>query len=162
MKPWIKGLIIAAVQMGLVTSLGAKLVYDRATQPRVWALTLPYDPNMPIRGRYVRLQLVVEPKGIKEDEPGPTWQPGQRVKLSAEGDRLVAEAIHRKGASGYPAICRCAHPAVAAKSGPCCTTRGVLHSRARPRSLASSAGRGTVGGSNDSEERPPSAHPPGR
>ncbi len=41
----------------IVSSLGGKLLYDRATRPRVWVKTRPYDPNLPIRGRYVRLRL---------------------------------------------------------------------------------------------------------
>src|SRR5882672_7010293 len=82
MTPLIKGLVLAAVHVGLVASLGAKLLYDRATRPRVWTLAAPYDPNLPIRGRYVSLQLVVELRGIQKDA----------VILHVEGDRLVAEA----------------------------------------------------------------------
>jgi hypothetical protein len=92
MKPWVKGLIIAVVQLGLVASLGAKLLYDRATRPRVWALAAPYDPSLPIRGRYVSLQLVVEPRGIQETKPSPGQQPQQSVTLRVEAGRLVAEA----------------------------------------------------------------------
>ena len=92
MKPWVKGLVIAVVHVGLVASLGAKLLYDRAVRPRVWALTAPYDPNLPIRGRYVSLQLVVEPRGIQETKPGPGGQLPQPVILRVEVDRLVAEA----------------------------------------------------------------------
>lgn len=92
MKPLVKGLVIAAVHVGLVASLGAKLLYDRATLPRVWVLAAPYDPNLPIRGRYVSLQLVVEPRGIQETKPGPGWQPPASVILGVEGGRLVAEA----------------------------------------------------------------------
>ena len=92
MKSLTKGLIIAAVQVGLVASLGAKLVYDRATRPRVWALAAPYDPNLPIRGRYVSLQLAVEPRGLRETKPGLVYQPSQSVILSVDNDRLVAEA----------------------------------------------------------------------
>jgi hypothetical protein len=92
MTPLIKGLVLAAVQVGLVASVGAKLLYDRATRPRVWTLSAPYDPNLPIRGRYVRLQLVVEPRGIRETKPGPISQPPQSIGLMVEGDRLVAEA----------------------------------------------------------------------
>lgn len=96
MKPWVKGLIIAVVHVGLVASLGAKLLYDRATRPRVWALAAPYDPNLPIRGRYVRLQLVVEARGIEEPKPAPGWQPPQAVNLRIEADRLIAEADPRQ------------------------------------------------------------------
>jgi len=90
MKPWVKGIVIAAVHISLVASLGAKLLYDRATRPRVWTLTAPYDPNLPIRGRYVRLQLVVEPRGITETEPNVTSR--ESVHLSVENNHLVAEA----------------------------------------------------------------------
>jgi hypothetical protein len=79
--------------MGIVASLGAKLVYDRATRPRVWALAAPYDPSLPIRGRYVSLQLVVESRGVRETRPGPGWQPPQSVVLSVEDGRLVAQAL---------------------------------------------------------------------
>ena len=92
MKPWVKGLTIAAVQVALVTSLGAKLLYDRWTRPQVWALSAPYDPSLPIRGRYVSLQLVVEPRGIQGMKPGPGAQLPQSVALRVEGGRLVAEA----------------------------------------------------------------------
>lgn len=92
MKPWVKGLTIAAVHVGLVASLGAKLLYDRTTRPRVWALAAPYDPTLPIRGRYVSLQLVVDPRGIQEAKQGPDAQPPQSVTLRVEAGRLVAEA----------------------------------------------------------------------
>lgn len=88
----VKGLVIAAVHVALVASLGAKLLYDRATLPRVWALTTPYDPNLPIRGRYVSLQLVVEPRGVRETKPGLV---SQSINLRVEDDRLVAEATAR-------------------------------------------------------------------
>ena len=96
MKPWIKGLVVAAVQVSLVASLGAKLLYDRATRPRVWVLTVPYDPNLPIRGRYVRLQLVVEPRGIPAKPPGGRGVPRTAVTLMVEGDKLVAVANPRE------------------------------------------------------------------
>jgi len=96
MKPLLEGLVIAAVHVGLVASLGAKLLYDRATRPRVWALAAPYDPNLPIRGRYVSLQVVVEPRDIQETKPGPASRPPQPVTLRIEGGRLVAEADPRQ------------------------------------------------------------------
>lgn len=92
MKSWAKCLVIAVVHVGLVGSLGVKLLYDRTTRPRVWALAVPYDPNLPIRGRYVSLQLVVEPRGIRETKPGPGRQPPQSAILRVEAGRIVAEA----------------------------------------------------------------------
>lgn len=57
-----KGLLLGAIQIALVLSLGAKLLYDRMTRPRVWVLSQVYDPNLPIRGRYLseRLQMTTE------------------------------------------------------------------------------------------------------
>jgi hypothetical protein len=53
-------MVLAALQCALVLSLSGKLLYDRATRPRVWVKTAPWDPNLPIRGRYLSLQLLPE------------------------------------------------------------------------------------------------------
>ncbi|MDA8126832.1 MAG: GDYXXLXY domain-containing protein [Deltaproteobacteria bacterium] len=92
MKPLVKGLVIAVIQVSLVASLGAKLLYDRVTQPRVWVNTAPYDPNLPIRGRYVSLRLIVEPRGMGEPKTEEKWHPSQAAVLRVEKERLVAEA----------------------------------------------------------------------
>jgi len=55
-----KGLILAAFQCLLVLSLSGKLLYDRSTCPRVWVKTARWDPNLPIRGRYLALRLTPE------------------------------------------------------------------------------------------------------
>jgi hypothetical protein len=99
MKPWVKGTVIAALQVGLVASLGAKLLYDRATLPRAWAQAVPYDPDLPIRGRYVSLQLAVDARGGGEAKPGPGGQPPQGMVLRVENGRLVAEPARTNG--GY-------------------------------------------------------------
>ncbi|MGQ0383386.1 MAG: hypothetical protein ACT4UP_01665 [Gammaproteobacteria bacterium] len=56
-----KGLVIAAAQVALAASVGAKFLWDRANYPRAWVETAPYDPDLPIRGRYVRIAVVVHP-----------------------------------------------------------------------------------------------------
>lgn len=56
-----KGLILAALQCAIVLSLAGKLLYDRATCPRVWVKTVPWDPSLPIRGRYLALRLSSQP-----------------------------------------------------------------------------------------------------
>jgi hypothetical protein len=104
MKPWIIGTVIAALQVALVASLGAKLLYDRATLPRAWVQAAPYDPDMPLRGRYVSLQLRVEARGVGEAKPGPGWQPPPAVTLRVEGGRLVAEPV--RTTSGYDPAAR--------------------------------------------------------
>jgi len=60
-----KGLVLAALECALALSVGGKLLYDRATCPRVWVRTAPWDPDLPIRGRYLALRLT--------PEPGATW-----------------------------------------------------------------------------------------
>lgn len=52
-----KGLALAVIHVLMVSSLGAKLLLDRNTRPRAWARTAPFDPSLPIRGRYVSLAL---------------------------------------------------------------------------------------------------------
>jgi hypothetical protein len=79
----VRGVILGAVQVGMVLSLGAKLLIDRSTMPRVWVKTAPYDPNLPIRGRYVSLRVAAEPRGFSTVAYG-------AAQLSVEEGRLVA------------------------------------------------------------------------
>lgn len=59
-----KAIALAIFQLLLVLSLGAKLLYDRATRPRGWALVRTYDPDLPIRGRYLWEQLSMPAEGF--------------------------------------------------------------------------------------------------
>ena len=83
MKPLHKALVLGLGQLVLVASLGAKLLYDRATLPRVWVRTAPVDPELLIRGRYVELRLTAQ----KSREPLPQWG---HVALRVEKNALVA------------------------------------------------------------------------
>jgi len=91
-KPLYKGLLIAALHVALVTSLGAKLLYDRHSRPRVWAQARPYDPDLPIRGRYLSLQLIIDAEGFPL--PGTRadlLNSGQnRARLEVRNGKLVA------------------------------------------------------------------------
>ena len=88
-----RGLIVALAQVLLVLSLAAKYEVDRRTLPRAWARTGPFDPNLPIRGRYVRLRVLL--KG-----PGTSCATSD-LPLVVEGDRLV-----RAGDGGqYGSLC---------------------------------------------------------
>jgi hypothetical protein len=60
MTPLTRGLLFGAVQALLVAGIGAKFLSERASYPRLWVETAPYDPDMPIRGRYVNIALRVE------------------------------------------------------------------------------------------------------
>lgn len=59
-----KGLLLAALQVALVCTLGAKLLYDRATRPRTWIQVATYDPTLPIRGRYLVFGLQLPSEGF--------------------------------------------------------------------------------------------------
>jgi hypothetical protein len=52
-----RSLILAAIHAVLALSVTAKFAYDRETLPRTWVRAVAYDPSLPIRGRYVHLQL---------------------------------------------------------------------------------------------------------
>jgi len=66
MTPFSRGLVIALVQVLIVGAVGGKLLYDRNTLPAAWAPTAGVDPMLPIRGRYVALNLVVQPDPATE------------------------------------------------------------------------------------------------
>ena len=78
-----KSLILAAVHVALALSVTAKFAYDRSTLPRVWVKAAPYDPRLPLRGRYVRLMLQGETEQQKQavayfipsDAPDPSIRP---------------------------------------------------------------------------------------
>jgi hypothetical protein len=63
-KPLTKGLVLAAIQMSLVIGIAGKLLYERATRPRVWVFCQAYDPDLPIRGRYLSEQLRMPAEGF--------------------------------------------------------------------------------------------------
>jgi hypothetical protein len=68
-KPLNQAIIVALIQVLIVCSLGAKLLYDRSTRPQVWFKTARYDPNLPIRGRYLGLQIELnDPRSPEEVE----------------------------------------------------------------------------------------------
>src|SRR5438046_4851927 len=91
-----KGIILAALQLAIVASLAAKYALDRLRLPRVWAQTVAYDPDLPIRGRYLSVRVRVDahqvyggaepPKG----SPVNSWSDQRDVRLRAEGGHLVA------------------------------------------------------------------------
>ena len=59
-----KGLLLGAMQVALVLSLGGKLLYDRMTRPRVWVLSAVFEPESPIRGRYLAERLRFPAEGF--------------------------------------------------------------------------------------------------
>ena len=83
-----KGLILAAIQLAIVASLGAKLALDRARFPRAWAKVRSFDPDLPIRGRYLAIQLVVHVQPTGENKAG-SARPEYKNPCSMRGKLLA-------------------------------------------------------------------------
>ncbi|MCP9848396.1 hypothetical protein [Cyanobium sp. Morenito 9A2] len=95
-----RGLLVGGVQVILMLSLGAQLLFDRATSVRCWTRALPVDPNLPIRARYVSLRLEGSPDCAVSSStvaffiPDPIDDPSRR----APGEELWVEVtLPRKG-----------------------------------------------------------------
>ena len=78
-----RGVALLVIQCLLVASIGVKYLYERATRPRVWVRVAQYDPNLPMRGRYMALTPLVNacqlPRGRGQDQyVSPA--PGQKVE----------------------------------------------------------------------------------
>jgi len=86
MTPRTKGLVLAGIQVVIVASLGAKLLADRARLPRVWAQSLAYDPDLPIRGRYASLRLRVHMPRACSDRTRPASE--------AQSARVESCSVH--------------------------------------------------------------------
>ena len=91
MKPLTKAIVVALIQATLVGSLGAKLLYDRNTRPRAWFKAERYDPNLPIRGRYLNLQLELK-------------DPLSREEIEKRYQSQFGPAVRRSGARIFPGL----------------------------------------------------------
>jgi hypothetical protein len=97
MSPSQKGIILAILQLALVASVGAKYAIDRARFPRVWAQTVAFDPDSPIRGRYLSVRVRVDVDRVYGSVEPPKgnvvnfWSDQRDVYLRAEGGHLVAD-----------------------------------------------------------------------
>ena len=85
-----RGLLLGAFQGLLLLSLVGSLGLERWQRPRAWGLVTPMDPQLPIRGRYLNLQLAVPAPGL--DPQTPTL-----VRLVARRGRLLAQGADRPG-----------------------------------------------------------------
>jgi hypothetical protein len=90
-----KGLVLAGIQILTVLSLGGKLLYDRAARPRAWVLCQVYDPELPIRGRYVAENLRIPAQGFGYVHPNRfpnEWYANRQwAYLEVRGGMLVAK-----------------------------------------------------------------------
>lgn len=60
MRPARISVVLLAVQLAIISSVAAQYLYQRWTCPRVWARAVETDPPSSMRGRYVRLQLIID------------------------------------------------------------------------------------------------------
>ncbi len=99
-----KGLILALLQLLIVASLGGKLRWDRAHRPHVWIKVRQSDPDLPIRGRYLSINLELPTEGFKftrhpsqfanakGEHPMVVESTQNNCRLELRGDHLVAVA----------------------------------------------------------------------
>lgn len=93
-------MLLLGIQLFLVLTIAGKYLYERKVCPRLWVRATQYDPQLPLRGRYLALQPVVDACGLPRDDahfekgykylggyaPGSwTWN----VSLSADQGKLV-------------------------------------------------------------------------
>jgi hypothetical protein len=88
-----RSLTVLAVHLLVAIAVTGKLGWDRATLPRVWARTIPVDPDDPLRGRYVRLWVdATDRRGAM-----PADATGRVEFFVAEGQLAVREAVRWPG-----------------------------------------------------------------
>jgi hypothetical protein len=108
----IKSAVLLVIQLLVVSAIAAKYLYQRCSCPRVWALAQAYDPELPMRGRYIQTQLRVD--GCRNTLPAAkathfprdlsgAVKPGQsvmwpmplsfRANLKVENNRLIAVQV---------------------------------------------------------------------
>jgi hypothetical protein len=81
-----RGLLLAAIQVGLVACVGGKALLDRHTRPRHWVRATA-EPDLPMRGRYLGLRFELPlagdvPAAPPEGQGALVWV---RVMAGAQG-----------------------------------------------------------------------------
>jgi hypothetical protein len=105
-----KAIALLAIQLLLVLSIAGKYLYERKTRPRIWVRAAQFDPNQPLRGRYLALQLLVDACSLPHDtahliaglpQYPPQSLPGSwhwEVALDAENGKLLPRLADAKTA----------------------------------------------------------------
>lgn len=88
-----RSIILAGVHIALIFGLAGSYALDRARYPRQWFLAQPYDPNLPIRGRYVSLRLIGVPDTNYPGQPVAFFIPEHvpDPSIRAPGEELWVE-----------------------------------------------------------------------
>ncbi len=75
------GLILLIVQLLIVLSVAGKYLYERRFCPRVWTRAMQVDPYLPLRGRYLALQLMIDACSLPKEPQ--YYRPGGRPYLGS-------------------------------------------------------------------------------
>jgi len=95
MKPLVKGVLLAVLQLAILLSLAGKMLYDRATRPRVWVKAESVNPNVPLRGRYASLRLEVHGQNLFVGSAKENRLEKVEVELRVENDQLIVAPSDR-------------------------------------------------------------------
>lgn len=55
-----KSIALLLIQLAIVSSIAARYLYQRWTCPKVWVRASAYDPQLPLRGRYLSFTLTAD------------------------------------------------------------------------------------------------------
>jgi hypothetical protein len=75
------GVILVIIQLLLVLSITGKYLYERNFYPRVWTPARQIDPNLPLRGRYLALQLLIDACTLAKEPQ--YYRPGGRPEITS-------------------------------------------------------------------------------
>jgi hypothetical protein len=75
------GVILLMIQLLLVLSIAGKNLYERKFYPRVWTRARQVDPYLPLRGRYLALQLMIDACSLPREEQ--YYRPGGRPEIGS-------------------------------------------------------------------------------
>lgn len=94
MTPRVRALVVTVAHVALVLAVVAQYQWDRARFPKAWFQAQPYDPNLPIRGRYVSLRLLGVPPPNNVGKPVAFFIPehAQDPSRLGPGEELWVEA----------------------------------------------------------------------
>jgi hypothetical protein len=60
MKPAKVSIALLVIQLAIISTITVKYLYQRLACPRVWTRAVAFDPQLPMRGRYLSLQVMVD------------------------------------------------------------------------------------------------------
>ncbi len=91
MLPSVKnGMIVAAAHAMLLCGIAAKFSYDRTAYPRGWMKTMPVDPYLPLRGRYINLLGVAKMGTPPFGSANGAYFPSVPILLTVKNDQVFA------------------------------------------------------------------------